>query len=558
MPSCGSKSTGTCGRASDPAPKGWGSFHSEREDERVEVLIRKPESEYKPPALAVPLDAWWRAFPVPGSEAAAATDSSPAVVPFGAETKRALFHLEPSWAFLNHGAFGAALRPVVAAARAWHDRMEAQPLRFIDREMLPLLVYVTRETAKYFNAPALDVVMLANATTGLNTVFRSLGLRAGERVATLDLGYGATDKMLKHVCAEAGAVHDRIGIPLPVPSVKALVGAVKRYFIRHRPARPEGKSAEAEGDGAGAAAKDGSAAGTKDDDAGSAGDALVDASGNAVTAVFGQDVLPVRRGTARDGGVRLLVLDYVNSNSGVRLPLAELIAACRAEGVEVLVDGAHCWGSLEVDLAAIKPTYFVANAHKWLCASKGCAMLYVAPAAQAGIVPLNISHGHGGGFTSSFTWTGLQDYGPWLALLTAFDFWRRAGPERLRGYIHSTVLAGARLLCERWGTELIAPEEMMLPMATVRLPGPRVPRSGSEHTQLQDALHFRFGVEAPVRMLNNRLYVRVSAHIYTDLSEFERLADAMLELRPRLSAEEDEADKEAAENAEVVKPDSGC
>jgi len=145
-----------------------------------------------------------------------------------------------------------------------------------------------------------------------------------------------------------------------------------------------------------------------------------------------------------------------------------------------------------------------------------------------------------------------------LSLLTAFDFWRRVGADVIRARIHGTVREGAALLCSRWNTELIAPESLMLPMVTVRLPGPRVPQHSSEHTELQDALHFKYNIEVPVRMLKNRLYVRLSAHVYTDPVEFEKLADALLELRPALWGDEDSADALAAESAAEVKPESAC
>ena len=32
--------------------------------------------------------------------------------------------------FLNHGSFGAAPRPVLAAQQAWRERIEAEPVRF--------------------------------------------------------------------------------------------------------------------------------------------------------------------------------------------------------------------------------------------------------------------------------------------------------------------------------------------------------------------------------------------------------------------------------------------
>ena len=45
------------------------------------------------------------------------------------------FLLERGIAYLNHGSFGATPRTVLAAQRGWQRRMEAEPVRFMTREL---------------------------------------------------------------------------------------------------------------------------------------------------------------------------------------------------------------------------------------------------------------------------------------------------------------------------------------------------------------------------------------------------------------------------------------
>ncbi len=40
---------------------------------------------------------------------------------------------------------------------------------------------------------------------------------------------------------------------------------------------------------------------------------------------------------------------------------------------------------------------------------------------------------------------------------------------------------------------------------------------------MQEELHFQHKIEVPIKCLEGRLYVRVSAHIYNELSEYQRL-----------------------------------
>jgi len=72
-----------------------------------------------------------------------------------------------------------------------------------------------------------------------------------------------------------------------------------------------------------------------------------------------------------------------------------------------------------------------------------------------------------------------MDYGPWLSLLAALEYWNKVGVNLIRGYIHNTVRSAAEMLMEMWGSDALADASMFGPMWCVRLPGPRVPRSGT-------------------------------------------------------------------------------
>lgn len=84
----------------------------------------------------------------------------------------------------------------------------------------------------------------------------------------------------------------------------------------------------------------------------------------------------------------------------------ERIEACRFPDVLVLVDAAHSLGQLEVSVPDLGADFWVANCHKWLCAPRGTAVMWVREDRQHLVQPLIISHGHGHGFTSDFIWDG--------------------------------------------------------------------------------------------------------------------------------------------------------
>ena len=60
--------------------------------------------------------------------------------------------LDPSVVFLNHGSFGATPRPVLDRQAELRARLEAEPVRFMVRELEPLLDEARHELAAFVGA----------------------------------------------------------------------------------------------------------------------------------------------------------------------------------------------------------------------------------------------------------------------------------------------------------------------------------------------------------------------------------------------------------------------
>ncbi len=131
---------------------------------------------------------------------------------------RDAFLLDPDLVFLNHGSFGACPREVFRVFQDWQLEMERNPVEFLSRRSAGLLMEARSQLAVYLGASAEHLVFMPNATTGVNTVARSLDLQQGDEVLSTDHEYGACDAAWRLVCERAGAHYRRVEVPLPFDS----------------------------------------------------------------------------------------------------------------------------------------------------------------------------------------------------------------------------------------------------------------------------------------------------------------------------------------------------
>jgi len=223
---------------------------------------------------------------------------------------------------------------------------------------------------------------------------------------------------------------------------------------------------------------------------------------------------------------RIVMADHIAAESALVFPVAEIAARCRAKGVLLLVDGAHAPGQLDLDVPSIGADFYVANLHKWACAPRSCAFLWAAPPHQAMLHPPVVSWNLGKGFPAEFDWVGTRDDTPFLAAPEGIAFLRELDFPAVRAYGHSLAGQAAQALVERWGSPFVPDPSWFASMVTVPLPD-RAGSTPAEAARLRDALLFEDKIEVQVHAGHGRLWVRVCAQVYNDMSDVTRLADAV-------------------------------
>ena len=236
---------------------------------------------------------------------------------------------------------------------------------------------------------------------------------------------------------------------------------------------------------------------------------------------------------------RLALIDHVTSSTAVVFPIEKIVPELQRRDVEVLVDGAHAPGMVEVDLGKLGPAYYAANLHKWVCAPKGSAFLWVREDKQMQIQPAVISHGNNtprpgySAFQDRFDWAGTFDPSAWFCTGEAIRYMeslRRGGWPAIRAANHQLVVQARDLLCAQLELEPPCPPDLLGSMATIPLPSrfqgrAKAGRIDPEQCRLYD----EFGIEVPFYRFGQpeRRYFRISAQLYNSLAEYRYLSRAL-------------------------------
>jgi len=130
----------------------------------------------------------------------------------------ALFPLDRSYTFLNHGSFGSTPLEVLAAQQTIRAELEARPIEMLDRQMKRLLPEARARVARFVGADAARLGFVTNATEGVNAFLRSLSWQRGDEVVVIDHVYNAMRQSLRRMAAELGIVIREVVVALPVRS----------------------------------------------------------------------------------------------------------------------------------------------------------------------------------------------------------------------------------------------------------------------------------------------------------------------------------------------------
>lgn len=242
------------------------------------------------------------------------------------------------------------------------------------------------------------------------------------------------------------------------------------------------------------------------------------------------DEIVERFADALTARTKLIVVDQITSPTARLLPTRRIAALAAERGVRTLVDGAHAPGLVEDAAAVAGGDWWFGNLHKWPCAPRGSALLVTETHDREELWPLIDSWAAQESFPTRFDTQGTIDATTYLATPAAIDFIESEyGWQRARATMAVLADAGAEIIAE--GFRPYADEEPLTP-----LPSPvpsmrlvRLPLGLGATREEADALRMDLldetGVETAFTSFRGIGYFRLSAHLYSEASDFEAFVE---------------------------------
>ena len=127
---------------------------------------------------------------------------------------------------------------------------------------------------------------------------------------------------------------------------------------------------------------------------------------------------------------RLIMVPHMVNITGQILPVKKICEMAHNNGIEVMVDGAHCIGHFNFKISELGCDYYGSSLHKWLAAPLGSGILYVNKKRISKIWPLIASYVEDKDDVKRLNHIGTHPVHNDLAILNAIDYLNWIGLNR--------------------------------------------------------------------------------------------------------------------------------
>lgn len=226
---------------------------------------------------------------------------------------------------------------------------------------------------------------------------------------------------------------------------------------------------------------------------------------------------------------KLIMVCHMINITGHILPVRKICDMAHKYGVEVMVDGAHCVGHINVNLKELNCDYYGSSLHKWLSTPLGAGLLFVKKDKISKLWPLLAEHDREPDDISRLNHTGTHPVYTDLTINDAIDYLEVIGLERKEKRM--------RYLQHYWSDQLRDVKNIVIntPIETHKSCG--IANVGVSHMKPADVaktLMDEFKIFTVAIDYANVQGCRITPNVYTTTKELDEFVKAMKSMASRV------------------------
>ena len=154
-------------------------------------------------------------------------------VEFGSKACKDLFLQSEDYTFLNHGSFGAIPKTIFTSYKKLLDEVESCPDAWFRYKCQPLMRRSCDALAPIVNCSSNDLVLVENASLGIHTALKSVGLKPNQGVLVTKQSYPAIANTSNRFSTESASNYHVLDIDIPVSSREEIIDKYRSYLVSH-------------------------------------------------------------------------------------------------------------------------------------------------------------------------------------------------------------------------------------------------------------------------------------------------------------------------------------
>lgn len=225
---------------------------------------------------------------------------------------------------------------------------------------------------------------------------------------------------------------------------------------------------------------------------------------------------------------KALFFSHITAPTAFTLPMEELCARARAEGIATVVDGAHAPGNIDLSLEQAGVDFYTGNCHKWLSSPRGTGFIYVNGRFNKQLEPLVVSHGWDPDVRSDdpvqeyVNYQGTIDPCAQLSVPAAIRFLKDLPMQEARIRNHALAQSTRQAIADLFSMPMTCADDQgwFSQMVTAWLPPGSAEKIG-------DRLWTKYRIIIPLGSAKGVDMVRISVKEYNSAEDLDRLVAAL-------------------------------